>query len=388
MKESDILKIIVKFINQEANQSELEKLDFWLTNDKNKTTFNNHVKVEYLTAVSMGKYDLKKANASIKAKYEIEKKKKRISFIKKVSFAASIVIFLGISIFQFTNNNSQIDNPIITSSKIEKGTNKAILTLSNGDQISLEKDKKITTNKAKSNGKEIVYFKKNKTKESTKKLSYNYLTIPRGGEFFVQLADGTKVWLNSESQLKYPTEFNAGEPREIELVYGEAYFEVSPSSHHNGDEFNVITKNQIINVLGTHFNIKAYSEDKTIATTLVEGKVLVSVNGNKKTLKPNQQSKTEKGSNTIKIEEVDVSQEVAWVKRMFSFNEVSLEEMMKVLSRWYSVEVVFESHKKKGYLFTGVLERTNSIQNILKLIEATSESEIKFEIEKSKITIK
>ena len=251
-----------------------------------------------------------------------------------------------------------------------------------------KKDKKITTNKAKSNGKEIVYFKKNKTKESTKKLSYNYLTIPRGGEFFVQLADGTKVWLNSESQLKYPTEFNAGEPREIELVYGEAYFEVSPSSHHNGDEFNVITKNQIINVLGTHFNIKAYSEDKTIATTLVEGKVLVSVNGNKKTLKPNQQSKTEKGSNTIKIEEVDVSQEVAWVKRMFSFNEVSLEEMMKVLSRWYSVEVVFESHKKKGYLFTGVLERTNSIQNILKLIEATSESEIKFEIEKSKITIK
>ena len=388
MKKEKIDKIIVKFINQVANHSELEELDFWLRNDKNQIIFNQYVKVEYLTAINMSNYNVEKAKAVIKAKQKMKKMKRRNSFLKKISVAASIIIILGISIFQFTENNSIIENTNSVLNKINAGSSKAILTLDNGNQISLEKDKKFTTEKAKSNGEELIYTQNSKTKEYPTKVAFNYLTIPKGGEFFVQLSDGTKVWLNSNSQLKYPTQFKKGKTRDIELVYGEAYIEVSPSTKHNGDTFSVITKNQIINVLGTHFNIKAYNEDELISTTLLEGKVLLS-NGNiKKTLKPNQQSIISKDSDLIHIKEVDVSQEVAWVKGMFSFSEESLEEMMKILSRWYNVEVLFESSKKREYIFTGVLERTKSIRDILKLIEETSDGEIKFEINKRKVIIK
>lgn len=388
MMSSEIEKIIVKFINQEASYSEKEQLNIWLKNDKNKSLFNHFVKVEYLIALNnMEKYNINKAKNAISAKLKINKRKQRNSFIKRVSVLTSVVILISSFAFHFINfnvTNNKSKNTIV-SDEINIGSSKAILTLNNGEKISLEKDKKYSSENVKSNGEQLLYNQNNKSKQ---KISYNYLTIPRGGDFFVQLADGTKVWLNSDSKLRYPDRFNIGEPRVVELLYGEAYFEVSPSTKHNGDAFNVISKNQEINVLGTHFNIKAYPEDNQILTTLIEGSVNVKSGKFTRILKPNQQSLIAENSKLIKVIDVDVSQEIAWVKGMFSFNEESLEDMMKVLSRWYDVEVVFESTKCKKYLFTGVLEKTSSIKGFLKLIEATSENEVIFEINNKKVTIK
>ncbi len=389
MKKSETQKIIVKFINQEASHSELEELYVWLNKDKNRSTFNDFVRVEYLTVLNMGDYNVSKAKKAINAKLKMSKRKQRSSFAKKISIAASVIALLGFSFFQYINfksiDNEQEHARIQISETINVGSSKAILTLNNGEEISLEKNKNYSSDKVKSNGEKLLYIQNNKTNN---KLSYNYLTIPRGGEFFVQLADGTKVWLNSDSRLKYPDRFNSGEPRAVELVYGEAYFEVSPSTKHNGDTFNVITKNQEVNVLGTHFNIKGYREDNDIATTLIEGSVNVKNGEFIKLLKPNQQSLISADSKSIKVVEVDVTQEIAWVKGMFSFSEESLEEMMKVLSRWYDVEVVFESNESKNYLFTGVLERTSLIQDFLELIQATSEGEVNFEVNGKKVIIK
>ena len=215
------------------------------------------------------------------------------------------------------------------------------------------------------------------------------MTVPRGGQFFIELSDGTKVWLNSDSKLKYPVKFLAEKKRNVELVYGEAYFEVSPRKNDPKSSFNVETKSQKINVLGTKFNIKAYKEDKFITTTLVEGSVKIN-NGNiDKVLKPNQQSKINFESNEIEISTIDVSHEISWVSGLFSFNEASLESIMESLSRWYDVKVVFKSGYQKRFLFTGILERSKSIKEIFSYIEKTSdEDDLKFEIVDKTIVIK
>ena len=219
-------------------------------------------------------------------------------------------------------------------------------------------------------------------------MPYNILTVPRGGKFFINLSDGSKVWLNSDSQLKYPIKFTDGKAREIELLYGEAFFEISPSENHNGSAFNVFTKSQKINVLGTKFNIKAYNEDKFITTTLVEGNVSVQKGEFIKKLNPEQQAKVNFESNEIQIYDVDVSQEISWMSDLFSFNEASLEFIMESLSRWYDVEVVWKTGLQKNFIFTGILERSKSIEDIFNIIEKTSEGELKFEINDKTILIK
>jgi len=385
MKKSEIHKIIVKFLNKEASSHELEILNSWLENKKKSTLFNHLVKVEYLTAACMSNYDLQKAKESIDKKLKKVEKVRRMTIYKKIAVAASfaLLITFGLTFYNKT------EKEIVNVPPIDIGSSKAILTLDNGNQVHLEKGKAYNSDNINSNGEQLLYSESSLAKNKHETLSYNYLEIPRGGEFFIKLIDGTKVWLNSESKIKYPTKFIKGKPRVVELLYGEAYFEVSPSTKHNGDTFKVLTKQQEINVLGTEFNIKAYNNEDKIATTLVNGSVQVKSGVIKKYIKPNQQSIiNNKNPNSIKVLEIDATQEIAWVKGIFSFDEESLGEMMQVLSRWYNVDVVFETAERKNYVFTGILERTKSIENILELIEATSVEDIKFEISKKTIIVK
>jgi len=387
MRVSEIQKIIVKFLNKEANIDELEKLDKWLNKKDNTLLFNQFVQVDFLTGISMGEFDVNKAKEQISLRLNEVKRNKRATLLKRMSIAASIALIIGFSFYQF--NSFRIVKGEI--SKIEKkinvGSSKAILTLDNGNQIRLKEGGGYKNEKVSSNGEELIYTQTKDTKLN-EKLTYNYLTIPRGGEYVVMLADGTKVWLNSDSKLKYPTRFLKGKTRSVELVYGEAYFEVSHSSKHNGDDFDVYSRSQKVNVLGTEFNIKAYLEDAEIATTLVGGKIMIQKGMTKKYLKPNQQSIIKDDSDSISISEVDVAQEISWIKGFYSFNKEPLEKMMETLARWYDAEIIFEKVELKEFVFTGILERADSIDEILKLIEGTSEGEIKFEIINKKIIIK
>lgn len=361
----------------------MEELNEGLTNETNIFIFNDFVRTEYLASLCMAEYDLEKAKKAIHQKLKDNSRRRRTIFFKKITLRGSILLILGLAFFQWTER----DLPVEIPESIQVGSDKAILTLGNGEQVALEKDKKYQTGIVNSNGAELVYAVGNGVNYA-ETIAYNYLTIPRGGQFMVKLSDGTKVWLNSDSELKYPVKFQKGMVRQVELVYGEAYFDVSPSANHQGTSFEVITESQIVKVLGTQFNIKAYKEDEVVETTLVEGEVNIQ-NGNvKRIIKPNQQSRIRKDIKEIEVVEIESSQEISWMNGLFAFNEESLDEIMKVLSRWYDVDIVFELAKNKEFVFTGILEKTKSIHDILNLIEATSEEEVKFETRNKTIIIK
>lgn len=387
MSQYKIEHIIAKFLNNEANIQELEQLEKKLQSPENLQRFNRFVKIEYLTSLSMGTYNKTRAQIEINKKIKAIKKQKRMLAIKKLSIAASIIIALGFGYLYFNNTQTTKQNIVNTPlpKPIKPGTDKAILTLANGNQVSLEKGENYTNDYVESDGKKLTYKQQN----SKKTIEYNYLDIPRGGEYFVILADGTKVWLNSESKLKYPTTFIKGNDRNVELIYGEAYFVVSPSTKHQGAPFNVHSKGQKVNVIGTEFNIKAYSDETKISTTLVEGKIAIEKEHIKRILKPSQQAQIDLNKNTINVLEVDTFQETAWVKGLFSFEEARLDRMMKTLSRWYNTEVIFENSSHRDFEFTGILERTNNIEEILEIIEKTSQDDkIKFDIKNNIILIK
>lgn len=388
MKKSKIYKITAKFLGREANLDDWEQLSALLKEGKNASSFIDFVKIQYLTKISMAHYDIKNAKKTINRKL---KKKERIrSLYKKMTMAAVIAIIFGISFYKLTTGQEKgvLDASTTKVIEIDPGSNKAILTLGNGNEVVLEKGKEYTSKKMKSNGTELKYVPANNAVNHKEKPIYNFLTVPKGGQFFVQLSDGTSVWLNSDSKLKYPEEFVEGEKRIVELVYGEAYFKVSPSTQHQGASFSVINNSHEVSVLGTEFNMKVYTNDDTALTTLVEGKVKIHKDGSEKILNPDQQARIERLSNTVEVVKVDASRETSWIRGLFTFDEEPLEDIMKTLSRWYNIEVVFESSTKRKLIFTGVLERAEAITEILKLIEDTSMRKVKFEIKNKTIIIK
>ena len=384
--DSKIQIILVKYLSKEANIDEIEELDRWLIKKENISIFNSYVQTDYFTSIFMTKYDLQMAKSKIHNRIRLIERRNKLERYKKIAFAASIILLVGVSLF----NQFYFNETIIIKDPIVIGTDKAVLTLENGDQVILEKGQKFQNKTVNSDGKELTYTIKNRSSSNSKneKIASNFLTIPRGGQFSLNLEDGTKVLLNSDSKIKYPVKFIKGKNRQVELLYGEAFFDVSSSQNNNGSEFIVSTKTQKINVLGTKFNIKAYSEDDIITTTLVEGKVKVGNGKNQILLSPNQQSKVDSNSPVINVSNVDVSQQISWINGLFSFNDTSLEDIMQTLSRWYDLEFIFKSANQKGFIFSGILERTKSIEDILLIIEKTSSlNEINFEINNKTIII-
>lgn len=310
----------------------------------------------------------------------------RKMFIWKYAAAAAVLILAGTLYFSqedVVKVQQQDKSTLAVKSVITPGTDKAVLVLANGQQIILAKGEGYNSSNVHSNGKEIVY---SNTADDKAAIAYNYLTIPRGGQFFIKLADGTQVWLNSESKLKFPTAFIDGKSRQVELVYGEAYFDVSPSTAHKGSHFNVLTRSQNVEVLGTEFNIKAYQDASTIATTLVEGKVSLSNNTASRILQPGDQSVLDLRNNSIRIAAVDVFNEISWKDGVFSFKEMPLKDIMKVLERWYDIKTVFRRQATEEITFNGILDKNQKIEDILTIISNTNK--IPYEINQKTVIFK
>jgi ferric-dicitrate binding protein FerR (iron transport regulator) len=259
-----------------------------------------------------------------------------------------------------------------------------VLTLENGKEISLEGDKKYQTETITSTGELIIY--KNKGSVPSRQIVYNYLSIPRGGQFKLQLSDGSVIWLNSETKIKYPKHFIEEKPRDVELLYGEAYFDVSHLEKAEGSEFTVITQGQKVSVLGTKFNIKAYADEDEIVTTLVKGEVMVSNTANKTLLKPDYQAILTKNSPAIKVVEADTEEVTSWIRGEFSFKNKSLLEITKVLARWYDVRFIFENDNLKFVEFNGVINKDQDIETLLNILK--NNSNINYEIKDDIIILK
>lgn len=363
-----IEEFIIKFLNKSINKQEWDELNSWYENHENDQLIHDYIKINYLVDEFMKEFNTERIKKNVLLKI---KKDKQSSFRNNLmKYAASVTIFISLAYFfidKYTQGNLQEVTPLMVDTKINHGTDKAILTLGDGSQVKLVKGQEFKTKNANSNGEEIVY---DAIDENHTELVYNYLTIPRGGQFRVLLSDGTQVWLNSETQLKYPKKFIKGQIREVELVYGEAYFDVSPSSKHNGDKFKVVNASQDIEVLGTEFNIKAYKDEDMVFTTLVEGKVTVNtLEGKNQFLKPSEQSVLNIKNNKIDIKSVDVYNEMSWKEGIFTFEKMPLKDIVKVLSRWYDTDFVFESEKIKENRFNGSLKRDLKIEEILEAIK-------------------
>jgi ferric-dicitrate binding protein FerR (iron transport regulator) len=372
MKSNKIQNILVKYLSNQATFEELDALDNWIKNPENEKLFQSYIRTNYAIDYNLKKFNSDKIKLMLSEKIAKEKKVFRIKKIRQrilYGAAASLVIGLLATGF-FLNSNRftspEVNTPIVVNTPIKVGTDKATLTLEDGTVVALQKGNNYQTKTTHSNGEQIVYDAGNRNSTKT---AYHYLTIPRGGQFYLVLSDGTKVWLNSETQLKYPVAFTDGVTRQIQLVYGEAYFEVSPSTKHKGAKFKVLNKSQEVEVLGTHFNIKAYRDETNVYTTLVEGKVVVSNSKFNKILKPNEQASLNLQDNSITIAPIDVYNEISWIDGVFSFRKKPLGEIMKVLSRWYDIEVQFENQDTKNVRFNGVLGKEQKIEDILKRIK-------------------
>lgn len=210
------------------------------------------------------------------------------------------------------------------------------------------------------------------------RVKYNTLIVPRGGEYELLLADGTRVWMNSESKLVYPVQFT-GERREVEME-GEVCFLVAKNER---QPFIVKTKGISVEVLGTFFNVEAYPEVQTITTTLVEGRVNVSDGQRHYVLSPNQQVVA--GNGEFVVRDVDATEVVCWIEGVCYFSEASLENIMDKLARWYDVEVFFASESAKNAHFSLEIERYDNIAAVLSKIEKTGR--VKFKINGRTITV-
>lgn len=370
MRIKNIERSIIKYLTQEADSEDLNILSEWIKEQENQIFFENYVKTHFKITLAMSTPNINeiKKNLVIRIKMDqnkVRKLKIRRAIFKYAAAAAILVIALATTYLlrnSLFNKSVEKPTPIIVNNQIEPGTDKATLTLENGSIINLEKGNNYRTPNATSNGEEIVYSNINST---SNELVFNYLTVPRGGQFYIELSDGTRVWLNSESKLKFPVSFKDSETRQVELIYGEAYFEVSPSTKHKGSKFKVFNNYQEVEVLGTEFNIKAYKDEKNIFTTLVEGKVTVSYNNKKESLTPSEQSVFNLDMNSITIKTVDVYNEISWKDGIFSFERKTLKEIMKVLSRWYDVEIIIKNKSIENEEFVGVLRKNKKLEDIL-----------------------
>lgn len=306
--------------------------------------------------------------------------------MKWVYRAAAVILIIGAGVF-YINSNSKKAEPKTSSIQevrnddVLPGTKKAILTLANGSQIVLddassgkiaqEGNSQITKGV---NG-ELIYVE---TGEPVKEVLYNTVNTQRGGEYKLILPDGSAVWLNAVSSIRYPIAFT-GKDRMVEIT-GEAYFEVTEDKRR---PFRVLINSQSgsrdkeVTVLGTDFNINAYTDEQSIKTTLLNGRVKV-INGSSSTfIKPGQQTEFIKNGKIKVINDANVAEAVAWKEGRFEFNDADLKSILRQVMRWYDVEVVYQGNMPDRY-FTATISRHKTLSGLLNILKQ-SDVDIKLE---------
>nr|WP_121271474.1 FecR family protein [Pedobacter schmidteae] len=287
---------------------------------------------------------------------------------------ATVLLCLGIGfLFNKSSTLLTVEQKVKSNAlaNIKPGKNVAILTLSNGKNITLSDIKSgvvIDATKLTYNDGSAVANNDGLNSNDSFYSGVLKANTPRGGTYQIILSDGTKVWLNASSELKFPASFNQSKQRSVELS-GEAYFEVAKSKI---KPFIVHSNGQEIEVLGTHFNVNSYLDEKVTKTTLLEGaiklKLLKGDNPASYVLRAGQQAIA--GHNIV-IRNIDAMDAIDWKNGMFIFNKESLESIMRKLSRWYDVDIVFENEKLKSRLLGGTVSRFSTVTEVLEVLELT-----------------
>jgi hypothetical protein len=317
---------------------------------------------------------------------ENERGKLRTMPQRKWMYAAAIILVLVVGSYIIFNQKTEkptiANNPTPVTKDVEPGKQGAILTLSNGKQIVLDSAKGNVATEGEvaiMNKDGSVSYAQPQTPNSKLETVYNTISTPKGRIYQLDLQDGSKVWLNAGSSIRFPTAFT-GTNRIVEIT-GEVDFEVA---HDATKPFIVSVKDMQVEVLGTHFNVNAYDDEPSIKTTLLQGKVRVTRNGNIALLKPGQQAESLNDSRILIHDDVDMDEVVAWKNGLFHFNGASLQEVMRQITRWYDVDVEYQGNIAERK-FGGEISRNSNLSQVLKILE---ESKVHFTIENKKLIVK
>lgn len=371
-----ISRLIAREIVGKLSETEEQELVDWLAeSERNRNLYERLLSTENMLLYQNQR---NKIDTSIYwNKVEKVIQPHRINPFKYIGYVAvAATLLFGLIYFWPLQQPEIVDlsADVIQPSTIIPGTTKATLIFANGEQVNLGNTQhdSLEVNGVKIMSDKVIVGEKKMAQTAI--LEWDKLIVPRGGEHLIVLSDGTKVYVNSDSRLEFPTKF-IGKTREVRL-YGEAYFQVTSSTEH---PFIVKTENMDIRVTGTEFNVKAYKEDNLVQATLVRGKVSVATGTDKQEVRelvPSQQAELNTTDNNLSVRTVDVNSVIAWKSGQFIFRGNKLEDIMKTLSRWYDFEVVYQDKKVRDLIFAGKLNRLENIDSMLEIIESTDKVQV------------
>ena len=376
----DDASLIKKSLIKDLSDKEQKELDQLLDDQSLQDVYKELSDRGYLKKQFMEyeKYSSQKAYREFK---ERRGHSGRIRIVRWVAVVAAVwVLALGVTLWMTFGKKENVAPLPVASKIIPAGEKKATLTLADGTEVHVEE---ITARVLQEKGMNIEYrngeIVYHKSEEETTEVVYNKLEVPRGGECMIKLDDGTKVWVNAETKLKYPVVF-VGDRREV-VLEGEAFFDVAK----NEKPFIVKTSFGDVRVLGTAFGISAYASEPESYTTLVRGKVSVEREGIKPVvILPGEQVVTFKDGKMIK-QEVDVEEFVGWKDGIYVFKEMSLGEIMKTLERWYNISVDFQDKSLVDLPFTGNLKRYDDINVFFDALTRTGD--MKYRVEGNQVIL-
>ncbi|QNL49380.1 FecR family protein [Olivibacter sp. SDN3] len=312
--------------------------------------------------------------ADDRIKPSVSKQRKKNKYIFWMpTIGAAALICIGIFLFIQHSSRQPLDSDIsslsknIDSNSIQPGNNKATLILADGKAVALESmEEGMLSFQAgeniKKEGNQLIYMNTDQ-QNGNEQERLNTIHTPAGGEFALTLPDGTKVWLNAQSSLTYPTSFSSHQKNRAVKLVGEAYFDVAKNKDR---PFIVEANGTAIKVLGTQFNVNAYLDEKTIKTTLIEGSVLVK----SKKLKPGQQAISFSETENLLVHDIDVQEATAWRNGYFFFDDEDIKTVMNTIARWYDITVEYQGDLN-GKTFGGTISRYEDFHKLLQVIELT-----------------
>jgi transmembrane sensor len=368
-------------INQGLTPDEQLELDAWLAADPStQMGYNGLIEgdaqqsaIDFMNSLSVdAAWNKVSAASGINQSVPIVKPSAR--FRKRFAWGAVAAAVLAVSFFISRTEMNQPGKSSTAPVEISPGGNKATLTLADGKVIALD-DVSNGDIAAEGNVQVIKLdgaLRYNASSDNTE-ISYNTIQTPRGGKYQLVMSDGTLVWLNAASSLRFPVAFKGNE-RAVELT-GEAYFEVRKSTK----PFKVFLQNgSQIEVKGTAFNVNAYNDEEIMKATLVQGKINFLMEGKSQALVPGQQIRVRNEQAEIQVvEDVDVEEEIAWKNDLFIFKGMDVKSIMREISRWYDIDVIYKV-KINPETFSGIVSRKSNLSQVLKIME---EGGVRFEIE-------
>ena len=377
--------VIARRILGKATGEENARVEAWLAESEANEAYYRKARryfEVYYTGLGSREVDVESAWGEFLAYTCRSERRLRMRRLARLAAAVALPLLVAVAVLWPEGRDGAERVEVARSLPIEPGTLKAVLRVSSGEEVALSDTVDVVRMVERLSGERAEAEERGDSARGRAE-RFSTVIVPKGGEFTLTLADGTRVVMNSDSRMRFPERFE-GDTRRVFLA-GEAFFEVARDS---ARPFVVGVRGSHVRVLGTSFNVKGYADDSYVQTTLVEGRVAFRAEGRgrEEELTPGEQATYDRETGELVVRKVNAAACTAWVKGGWVVEGVRLEEMMKQLSRWYNVAVFYQNPAAKELIFTGDLERYEDFDVVLRLIEMTTD--VRFEVNGRTITVK